>query len=74
MLRKLTRRLFEKYKDDTMKDKGSLPVQHVPLNREHIEFLNQIGQKILAQHRTYLKMRDAGYKRGFALRKVADNK
>ena len=54
VMAKLTKRLFEKYAGDLMKDRGSEPVELVPVGRNHIEFLNHVGASIVAQHETYV--------------------
>lgn len=52
VLSKLTERLFVKYRTDSMKDKGQVPIEQVPLSRDHINCLNTIGLKILSLHDT----------------------
>ena len=54
VMAKLTKRLFEKYAGDLMKDRGSTPVERVRVGRSHIEFLNRVGASIVAQHETYV--------------------
>ena len=74
VLSRLTKRLFDKYRQDKMKDKGQASVKMVELSRDHINFLNAIGQRVVALHETYCRMVDSGFKSDFTLASVVDNK
>lgn len=74
VLNRLTKRLFVKYRQDKMKDKGQESVKMVDLSRDHIRFLNNIGQSIVSLHQTYLRMVVSGFKADFTLTSVVENK
>lgn len=74
VLNRLTKRLFVKYRQDKMKDKGQASVKMVDLSRDHIGFLNNIGMSIVSLHQTYLRMMESGFKADFSLATVVKNK
>ena len=74
VLNRLTKRLFVKYRQDKMKDKGQASVTMVDLSRDHIGFLNNIGLSIVSLHQTYLRMVESGFKADFSLATVVENK
>ena len=74
VLNRLTKRLFVKYRQDKMKDKGHASVNMVDLSRDHINFLNNIGQSIVSLHQTYLRMVANGFTADFTLASVVENK
>jgi hypothetical protein len=56
--RKLTKRLFDKYKDES----EDMPTTH------HIAAMNKIGLAMTKVHNAWLNMQQIGYKRGYVLK------
>ena len=63
--RKLTRRLFEKYKDE---DKDNMPTRH------HLVAMNKIGMEVNEIHQMWLNMKQIGFRKDFVLRELKESR